>query len=83
MSAKHNRRSIDKIRFSIGAKLAVIISIIVIISLGSITVMVSWLGRTDLQITAEENNFEINRRTAMEEEAALANTRTSPRIIMQ
>ena len=73
----------DKIRFSIGAKLITIISIIVVFSLGSITVLVSWLVQTDLRITAEENNFEINRRSALETESTLTNIRSSSRVLIQ
>ena len=53
-----------KVRFSIGAKLIVIITFIVLISLGSVIALASWLVRADLQILAEENNFETNRMTA-------------------
>jgi adenylate cyclase len=83
MGQKHSRRAIDKIPFSIGAKLITIISLIVIISLGSITALVSWLVYEDLRITAEENNFEANRRSAMEAETNLSNTRANSRILMQ
>jgi adenylate cyclase len=70
-------------RFSISAKLISIIAIIVLVSLGSITALVSWLVRQDLQITAEENNFEINRRLAMETESALANVRSNSRMLIR
>jgi adenylate cyclase len=72
-----------KVRFSIGAKLITIISIIVLVSLGSITALVSWLVRQDLQIAAEENNFEINRRSAAETESTLANVRSNSRLLIQ
>ncbi|GBU29540.1 adenylate cyclase [Treponema sp. R8-4-B8] len=72
----------DKIRFSIGTKLITIISIIVIISLGSITALVSWMVREDLKIAAEENNFEANRRAAQEAEDTLANMRISSAQLM-
>ena len=65
------RRGGLTVRFSIGAKLIIIISIIVLISLGSITALVSWLVREDLTISAEENNFEVNRRAAAETEQTL------------
>jgi len=66
-----DRRGSIKVRFSIGAKLITIISIIVLISLGSITALVSWLVREDLTISAEENNFEVNRRASAETEQTL------------
>ena len=79
----NNRRAIDKIKFSIGAKLITIITIIVLLSLGSITVLVSWLVREDLKISAEENNFEANRRSASEAEDILVNMRANTRGLMQ
>jgi adenylate cyclase len=72
-----------KVRFSIGAKLIIIISFIVLISLGSITALVSWLVRQDLQLAAEDNNFEINRRTAAETESVLGSVRTNARMLIQ
>ena len=63
------RRKDDKISvFSIGAKLVIIISFLVVLSLGSITVLVSYLVTQDLRLAAEDNNFEINRRSAVEAE---------------
>ena len=83
MGKKYKRRATDNIKFSIGAKLIIIISFIVVISLGSITVLVSWLVQQDLQVSAEENNFELNRRSAMEAETGLVNTRSGSRILIQ
>ena len=76
MGKNLKRRNIDKIRFSIGAKLVIIISIIVLLSLGSITALVSWLVRQDLRISAEENNFEINRRSSVEAELVISKMRS-------
>jgi adenylate cyclase len=72
-----------KMRFSIGARLISIITIIVLISLCSVTALVSWLVRRDLQATAEDYNAEINRRTAMETEAVLANIRSHSRLLIR
>jgi adenylate cyclase len=72
-----------KVRFSIGAKLITIISIIVLVSLGSIIALVSWLVRQDLQVAAEANNFEINRRSAAETESTLVNLRSYSRMLIQ
>ncbi|MCL2806478.1 MAG: HAMP domain-containing protein [Treponema sp.] len=71
------------VRFSIGAKLILLISIIVILSLGSITALVSWLVHGDLRISAEENNFETNRRSAMEAEITLTNVLSHSRILIR
>jgi adenylate cyclase len=87
MNAENKQQKKDagliKVRFSIGAKLIIIISIIVILSLGSITALVSWLVRQDLQIAAEENNFEINRRTAVETESTLTGVSTNSRMLIR
>ncbi|WP_461257689.1 adenylate/guanylate cyclase domain-containing protein [Treponema sp. R80B11-R83G3] len=69
------RREGFRVRFPIGAKLIIIISIIVLASLGSITALVSWLVREDLKVSAEENNFEVNRRAAAETEQTLEKMR--------
>jgi len=72
-----------KVRFSIGAKLIIIITFIVLISLGSIIALASWLIRGDLQIIAEEDNFETNRRTAMAAEASFENIHSNSLILMR
>ncbi|MCL2129335.1 MAG: adenylate/guanylate cyclase domain-containing protein, partial [Treponema sp.] len=71
------------LRFSIRGKLILIIGIIVLASLGSITGLVSWLFRQDLRITAEDNNFEVNRRSALETENFLVNIRNNSQILLQ
>jgi len=63
--AQSNDSGLMKIRYSIGAKLITIITFIVLISLGSIIALVSWLIRDDLRILAEANNFETNRQMAL------------------
>ncbi|MCL2763137.1 MAG: HAMP domain-containing protein, partial [Treponema sp.] len=81
---KQKRKSgLMTVRFSIGAKLILLISFIVIVSLGSITGLVSWLVHEDLRVLAEENNFETNRRSAMEAEITIANVRSNARILIQ
>jgi len=46
--------------------MVIIIAIIMAVSLGSITVLVSWLIRQDMQFTAKEKNIEINKLSAAE-----------------
>jgi len=82
-TVQYKRRTTDRIRFSIGAKLITIISIIVLLSLGSIIALVSWLVSGDLRIAAEENNFEANRRSALEAESTLTNIRSNSRMLIQ
>jgi len=81
--SKQSINKIDKIKFSIGAKLIIIITFLVLVSLGSITALVSWMVREDLKIAAEEYNFESNRRSASEAEDLLVNMRSYSRILMQ
>jgi len=83
MGQIQRRRATDKAPFSIGAKLITIISLIVIISLGSNTALVSWLFKKDLYETATVNNFEINQRSAMEAESTISNVRSNSLILME
>ena len=80
---KRERRSAIKVRFSISAKLILIITFIVVMSLGSITALVSYLVRADLQVTAEENNFEVNRRSAAEAETIFTNIQSLTRMLIR
>jgi len=70
------------IRFSIGAKLVTIITILVLVSLGTITFLVSFMVRKDLIVTADENNFEINKRSSADTEHTLANVRSNAQILI-
>jgi len=83
MAKEYKRRAIDNIKFSIGKKLIMIISILVIISLGSITALASWLIYEDLRKNAEESNYETNRRSAAEAESTFANIRSNSRVLIQ
>jgi adenylate cyclase len=80
---QENDTSLMTVRFSIGAKLITIITIIVLLSLGSIIALVSWLVRADLRIAAEENNFEANRRSAAEAESAFENVYSNSLMLMR
>ena len=53
-----------RVRYSLGFKLSVIIGLIVLVSLGSVTLLNSLLVGQDVQITAEENNLSTNTRAA-------------------
>ncbi|MDR2663261.1 MAG: HAMP domain-containing protein [Treponema sp.] len=66
-----------KIRFPIGAKLVIIITILLLFSLGLITALVSVLVSRDVQITAEDNNFTVNKRSAAEAENYLSMIRSN------
>jgi len=79
---KKARNSDKNMIFSIGFKLVSIVTLIVLLSLGSITVLVSWLVRQDLQISAEDANFETNRRSAQEAEDTLSKMRSDALIFI-
>ena len=71
------------IRFSIGAKLVTIITILILISLGTITFLVSYFVRQDLELSAEDNNLEVNRRSAAEVEYTLTGVRSASQVLIQ
>ncbi|MDR0388848.1 MAG: HAMP domain-containing protein [Spirochaetaceae bacterium] len=68
------------VRFPLGAKLVTIITSFLVLSLGAISILVSMLISADVRITAEDNNFTLNRRiaTGVETffETVMSNTRT-------
>ncbi|MCL2441373.1 MAG: adenylate/guanylate cyclase domain-containing protein [Treponema sp.] len=79
---RKNRQKIDKeIFISVSFKLAVLVSLIIFVSLSSITALVSWLVSQDLRISAEESNFNINRRSAIEAEEVLEKKRSDSMIL--
>ena len=49
-----------EVRFPIGIKLALIIGIVVLVSLGTVTILNSYFIGQDVKITAENNNLSIN-----------------------
>ncbi|MDR1373377.1 MAG: HAMP domain-containing protein [Treponema sp.] len=65
------------VRFSIGFKLITIVSVLLLLSLGAITVLVSVMVSADLRVTAEENNFSVNRRSSAEAELLLSMIRSN------
>ncbi|MDR0602233.1 MAG: HAMP domain-containing protein [Treponema sp.] len=64
-------KDLPKIRvvFPIGAKLIIIIFILLLVSLGTLTVLVSVISTQDVQRTAEDNNFTVNRRAGSQAES--------------
>ncbi|MCL2762925.1 MAG: HAMP domain-containing protein [Treponema sp.] len=81
---KSNRQKTKKTsRFSIRAKLLTIIAIIVILSVAVSTGVVLWLVNQDLNATAEVNNEEANRRSAMEAQYTIENVSANSRMLLQ
>ncbi|MGP1459310.1 MAG: adenylate/guanylate cyclase domain-containing protein [Treponema sp.] len=65
------------VRFPIGVKLALIIGIVVLVSLGTVTVLNSYFIGQDVKITAENNNLSINSRAAGTVEDKLTTVRAN------
>ncbi|GHV61104.1 adenylate/guanylate cyclase domain-containing protein [Spirochaetia bacterium] len=66
-----------RVQYPIGIKLVIIITCLLLVSLGSITVLVSYMVSLDLRITAEDANFTVNRRSAAEADHALQTIRSN------
>jgi adenylate cyclase len=59
-----------------------IISILLLLSLGAITLLVSVMVTADVRITAEDNNFNVNLRSAAEAETALTAIRDETLLLL-
>jgi adenylate cyclase len=77
LSADVNNKKPVGVKFPISVKLVTIITILLLLSLGTITVLVSVMVSNDLRITAEENNFTSNQRSSVEAENTLTEVRSS------
>jgi hypothetical protein len=83
MSNRYKQRPINKVSFSINAKLRTIILFFVIISLAFVAILILRPIQADVRLKVKENNFETNRRAAVEEETLLINMRSNSRILIQ
>ena len=72
----------EKVRFPIGAKLVIMISVLLLIALGTITMLVTWFGSEEVQITAEENNRTVNAQTASAVENELSSIRANAFLLL-
>jgi adenylate cyclase len=59
-----------RVLFPIGAKLVIIITILLLLSLGTVTFLVSYLSTKNVQLTAEDNNFTVNHRAGSQAEGS-------------
>lgn len=71
-----------KAKFPIGLKLIIIITALVLISLGAVTFIVSYFTSNDTQRTAEENNHTINQRSATTAENELTTIRANSFLLL-
>jgi len=76
MAMKENQHK-SRVGFPIGAKLVIIISILLLVSLGAVILMVSVLSTQEVQKTAEDNNFTVNRQAASQAESSLKSIQAS------
>ena len=79
--AGKDEAAISKVRHPIGIKLILIISLLVVFSMGVITVLVSYFISKDTRINAEDNNLTINSRTASDCQSRLNSVISSAGIL--
>jgi adenylate cyclase len=60
-----------RVAYPIGLKLVSIITILLLVSLGAITALVSVLVSSDVRLTAENNNFTVNQRSSSQAEQTI------------
>ena len=60
-----------QVRFPLSVKLVTVIAMLLLFSLGGLTVLVSVMTRADVRVTAEQYNIEMNKRSAIEALALL------------
>lgn len=66
-----------KVKFPIGVKLAIILGVVVLVSLGTVTYFSSTLMAEDVKVTAEQNNLALNSRAASTVEDKLVTIRAN------
>ncbi|WP_428771700.1 adenylate/guanylate cyclase domain-containing protein [Treponema sp. HNW] len=74
--------AMQRVKFPIGAKLVIIISILAVFSLTAITLLVTWFQGQDVQITAEENNRTVNMQAASAAEKELTSLRSNSFLLL-
>ena len=72
----------QKIKFPIGFKLINIITVLVLISLGAVTYIVSYFVGDETKRTAEENNYTLNSRSAVSAESELTTIRSNSFLLL-
>ncbi|GHU78169.1 adenylate/guanylate cyclase domain-containing protein [Spirochaetia bacterium] len=77
MAGRKEKTGPGRVRYPIGIKLVTIVTLLLLVSLGAITALVSVMVSRDLQIRVEDNNFAVNRRSAAEAETVLGMIRSN------
>ena len=78
-----NKQRKTSVLFPIGAKLVIIISILILVSLGTVIFLVSYISTQDVQRTAEENNFTVNNRAGSQAEGSFKSIRAAVILYME
>jgi len=71
------------VRFSLGGKLAAVITVLILISFGAIAFLVSKFVIQDLESSVQENNIELNRRMSAEAEYTFSQISANSRLLIQ
>jgi adenylate cyclase len=71
-----------RVRYPIGIKLVSIIASVLLISLGTVTVLMSSMFSEDLRVNAENTNVTVNRRSVMETENTLLSLRSNALLLL-
>ncbi len=79
---KNSKKSKQRILFPIGVKLVTIISFIVVVSLGAITILVSYFTRENDRLKAESNNFTVNSRSSGIAQSFFSQTQSNVYLLM-
>ena len=80
--SKESKTTMVKVKYPISLKLVAIITILLLVSLGAITLLVSIMVSSDVRITAEYNNLNISKMTATEVENRLNAVRSNVFLIL-
>ncbi len=73
---------VKNVKYSITLKLIVIISVLVVLSLGIVTGLVAFIVREDVQLTAEQGNHTINEHVSAAAEKELLSMRANAFLLM-
>ena len=70
------------VRFPIGAKLIIIVSFLIVVSLGSITYLVNYFVSDDVRVTAENTNLDANTRSANAVESSFTTLQSNALLLL-
>jgi adenylate cyclase len=77
-----NKTAAGRVRYPIGFKLMTIVTVLLLLSLGAITALVSYMVTRDVQVTAEDTNFTVNAQAAITAETILQGTLSNTKVLL-